>query len=49
MKDLTIDTVRLLLDTPVAYYFTFPGKINGKVAGMLGAATSLIGIYQMWP
>ncbi len=49
MTDLAIDTFRLALDTPVAYYFTFPGKIDGKVAGMLGAVTSLIGIYQMWP
>jgi hypothetical protein len=49
LNDLLIDTVRLLLDTPVAYYFTFPGKINGKTAGILGTLTSLIGMYQMWP
>jgi hypothetical protein len=49
MKGLAIDTVRLVLDTPVAYYFTFPGKINGKTAGILGTITSIIGMYQMWP
>lgn len=49
LKALLIDTIRLLFDTPVAYYFTFPGKINGKTAGILGTATSLIGMYQMWP
>ncbi len=46
---MIIDTVRLILDTPVAYYFTFPGKINGKTAGLLGTVTSIIGMYQMWP
>lgn len=49
LRDLLIDTIRLILDTPVAYYFTFPGKINGKTAGLLGTVTSIIGMYQMWP
>jgi hypothetical protein len=49
LNQLIIDTVRLILDTPVAFYFTFPGKINGKTAGLLGTITSIIGMYQMWP
>lgn len=34
---------------PVAYSFTFPGSVDGKIAGLLGTFTSAIGIYQMWP
>ena len=34
---------------PVAYSFTFPGSVDGKIAGILGTFTSAVGIYQMWP
>ena len=39
---------RVVLDTPVAYSFVKPGSIDGKLVGLLGTATSLLGIYQMW-
>jgi hypothetical protein len=45
---LVIDLVRVVCDTPVAYSFVKPGSVNGKVVGLLGTFTSLIGIYQMW-
>ena len=47
-KALTIDTVRVLCDIPVALSFVKPGSVNGKTAGLLGTLTSIIGIYQMW-
>jgi hypothetical protein len=34
---------------PVAYSFTFPGSVDGKITGLLGTFTSAVGIYQMWP
>jgi len=40
--------VRVLCDAPVAYSFVKPGSVDGKIAGLLGALTSIIGIYQMW-
>jgi hypothetical protein len=45
---LAIDTLRLLLDMPVAYSFMKPGSFSGKVVGACGTATSLIGMYQQW-
>jgi hypothetical protein len=47
-KGLIIDLVRVVCDTPVAYSFVKPGSVNGKIVGLLGTLTSLIGIYQMW-
>lgn len=46
--NLAIDSVRLILDMPVAYSFLKPGTISGKVVGGCGTITSLIGIYQLW-
>ena len=39
---------RVLCDTPVAYSFVKPGSVDGKIVGLLGTLTSIIGIYQMW-
>ena len=47
-KALIIDSIRLLLDIPVAYSFLDPGSISGKTVGALGTVTSAIGLYQMW-
>ena len=48
LKALIIDSVRLLLDLPVAYSFLHPGSVSGKKVGALGTITSAIGLYQMW-
>jgi hypothetical protein len=45
---LAIDTLRVILDMPVAYSFLKPGSFSGKVVGACGTATSLIGMYQQW-
>lgn len=45
---LAIDTLRTILDMPVAYSFLKPGSFSGKVVGACGTATSLIGMYQQW-
>jgi len=45
---LIIDSVRLLLDLPVAYSFLHPGTVSGKTVGACGAVTSVIGLYQLW-
>ena len=47
-KALIIDSVRLLIDLPVAYSFVHPGTVNPKVVGACGTITSIIGIYQNW-
>jgi len=43
-----VDTARNLLDIPVAIGFMYEGKIASDKMGLLGAITSLIGIYQIW-
>ena len=43
-----MDSARLILDVPVAYSFLKAGSVDGKVVGICGSITSLIGIYQMW-
>jgi hypothetical protein len=45
---LAIDTLRTILDMPVAYSFMKPGSFSGKVVGACGTATSLIAMYQQW-
>lgn len=43
-----IDTVRNVLDIPVAVGFLNPEKVSSRTIGLLGTITSLIGIYQLW-
>ena len=45
---MAIDTFRVVCDFPVAYSFVNPGTVDGKIVGLLGTLTSLIGIYQNW-
>lgn len=45
---LVIDSIRLLLDIPVAFSFVYPGRVPPKAVGFCGTATSLISIYQLW-
>lgn len=45
---LAIDTLRVILDMPVAYSFMKPGSFSGKTVGACGTITSLIGMYQQW-
>lgn len=48
-NQLHIDTLRVVCDLVISYSFVRPGTVNGKVVGLLGTLTSLIGIYQLWP
>lgn len=43
-----LDFSRVLADLVVSYSFVKPGSVNGKVVGLLGTYTSLVGIYNMW-
>lgn len=43
-----MDTVRNVLDIPIAVGFMHEGKVSNETMGLLGTITSLIGIYQLW-
>ena len=47
-KALMLDTVRSVLDIPVAMYFINNRKVDEGMAGFLGMITSVIGISQVW-
>lgn len=46
--ELSVDTVRNLLDIPIAIGFMYEGKVSNETMGLLGTITSLIGCYQVW-
>ena len=46
--ELIVDSLRNLLDIPIAVGFLYEGSVSGSKMGFLGTITSLIGLYQIW-